>query len=248
MPPEVNNPEPGAPANPPAGPAATTPPANPETPAGPAETRNASPSPANPATPALPTQMPDLDNEAAWEGFPKWIRELRQENARRRTENTTLTQKVTDLEREKMSEADRLKADFEAATKTTIPDLQKQVRTLTVQLTAQGMGIVDPEAATTFLDWTAIDQGTSVEDALNQLVEKRPWLKGAVTTTPAASTSSPANPACPAVAKPRWAPATRRSSADPIGSSRSPRVPTWMAVASCGSNVTANPGAAVPSR
>jgi hypothetical protein len=58
---------------------------------------------------------------------------------------------------------------------------EKRSRDLQVQVIAQGLGVVDPSAAASLLNWENVsdpDDPKAVEKALRELVKDKPWLAG----------------------------------------------------------------------
>src|SRR5262245_29970236 len=79
-----------------------------------------------------------------------------------------------------LSDTERRDQDFETL-KTANGDLERENRSLRVQVAAAGLGIVDPEAAAALLDWTKVEDPSDpkqVEKALRELVKERTWLSG----------------------------------------------------------------------
>lgn len=169
----------------------------------------------NPVVTAVDDQDPDKsgegnkddDEDESKKTFSyDYVKKLREEAKSNRIkadnlskEKKGLEEKVTQFEREKMTEDEKLKADLSKYEKELVPQKDKQIRSLQVQVQASKLGIVDPEAAEKLIDWDSIDATDSkaVEDALNTLVESKPWLKKTPEgKTPKVTTStSTANPA-----------------------------------------------------
>lgn len=111
----------------------------------------------------------------------------------------TLKDKVDAFERDKLTEDEKLKADLNKYANELVPQKDKQIRSLQVQVQASKLGIVDPEAAEKLIDWNAIDatDSTAVEQALSDLITSKPWLKKTETDgkpPKVTSSTSPANP------------------------------------------------------
>ena len=100
--------------------------------------------------------------------------------------------KADELEQAQLTESERLsqraieaeKTASDAHTKMTDALISSEVRVRAVQL-----GIVDPEVAYVLMDKSNVnysnDQGvTGIDDALNQLLEQKPYLKGGAVRTP----------------------------------------------------------------
>lgn len=141
-----------------------------------------------PATQTLPDTLPDMDNDDAWSALPKWVRDLRAENASRRVENKTLAEQVEEFQRSQMSELELLKADVTKFRDDVIPSKDREIRQLQVQVAAASAGAVDTDAVVQLLDWSKVDAGTSINDAISELLEAKPYLKA---TTPPAPTPPP---------------------------------------------------------
>jgi len=158
--------DPAQAANPaaPAAPAAPTAPATP--PAQAAGNPPAAPAPAAPA-PQAGTQLTDVSE------LQKALNAANAEAARHRT-------KLKEIEDAGKTEAQKLKESNET--------LSAQNRLFQVQLTAQKLGIVDPEAAAKLLPAdTPADQ---IENQLTLMLAARPWLKGTI----APPNTPPGNP------------------------------------------------------
>lgn len=150
--------------------------------------------PPAPTTPSAPNQMPDLNDDAAWAGQPKWIRDLRSEAAARRVEANDLKTKVETYEREKLSDVEKLQADVKKFNDEILPDKERTIRQLQVQVAAAQSGVVDPEAVVQLLDWSKVDKGMSINDAINDLLESKPYLKATAQTTPLPTPTTPTTP------------------------------------------------------
>jgi hypothetical protein len=84
------------------------------------------------------------------------------------------------LEREKLSDSEKIVQERDDAVKAA-SDANLRVREMQVQVLAQDIGIVDPEAASRLLDWDKIknpDDRTQVEKALRDLVKDKSYLIG----------------------------------------------------------------------
>lgn len=107
-----------------------------------------------------------------------------------------------EAKRAQLSEQERLKADLEAQkaeTKREQASRREAVNRLTVQVQAQRLGIIDPDAAEKLLDWSLVEYGddgrpTNVDEVLTALVADRPYLK-APPTQQQTPTLQPTNPA-----------------------------------------------------
>jgi TolA-binding protein len=174
------------PADPAAQPAPATPPVAAPAPA-PAPVASGT-QPAVPPATGLPAELPEDEST-----LPKWVRDLRKEAAERRTYATGLEEQVTKLDSElrelkekDLTEEQKKLTRAEETLDVILPKLSTENKQLKVQLRAREFGIIDPEAAVALLDWKAIDAGTSVDDALAALVEKKPYLKAANAAPPPA--------------------------------------------------------------
>ncbi len=114
----------------------------------------ATPTPA-PAAPQAGTQVTDVEQ------LQKLLNAANAEAAKHRT-------KLKEIDDAGKSEAQKLKEANEALT--------AQTRLLQVQLTAQKLGIVDPEAAAALLP--ANTPSDQIETQLALMLAARPWLKG----------------------------------------------------------------------
>lgn len=163
------------------------PPADPPKPADP---------PADPPKPAATPTLAELQQQL--ESATKQIGELRQEAAKHRTTANDYKTKLDELDREKLTKEQQLEADVKRYRDEVLPELQKRTRSLEVQVAASEKNVVDPEAAAQLLDWTSVDQGASIAEALDALIAAKPWLvkqtaapaAAPATTSPAAGTSS----------------------------------------------------------
>ncbi len=167
----------------------------------PVSTPSPDPNPAPTPTPGDPSPTPNPEPRVFDENY---VKGLRTEAANYRTKAGEWQQKAETLEREKMSDTQKLTTDLEKYKTDTVPTLTSENRALRVQVAAHKLGIVDPDAASRLLDWSKIEAGSSVEDVLSELATARPWLKPAPATTtvppvqtpqtPAPQITSPANP------------------------------------------------------
>lgn len=168
-------------------------PANPETtpvpPSNPA-------TPENPVDPAQnPPETPPTDTPAPEVFDRAYVETLRRENAKYRTQANDYKTKLDAKELAEMTELDRFKTLANKAETETIPELQKQNRTLQVQVAAAKLGIVDPEVASMLVNWDNVNGGSTVEAELLALVEARPYLKQANQTQVVPTTVPPVVPA-----------------------------------------------------
>lgn len=152
------------------------------------------PTPSSPPASTLPNQVPDLNDESAWTGMPKWVRDLRSEAAARRVEANTLKEKVDTYEREKLTDLEKLQADIRKLNEDVLPEKDKTIRQLQVQVAAAQSGVVDPDAVVQLLDWSKVDGGMSINDAINDLLESKPYLKATAQTTPLPTPTTPTTP------------------------------------------------------
>ena len=157
-----------------------------------------------PVDPATPPATPAPVDPAKPETFTReYVESLRRENADVRVKYKTAQDELDTLKRASMTKEQQVELDLKNRDEVVIPSLKRENQKLSVQVTASKLGIVDPEAASLLLDWSAIDAGKNVELALTELLVVRPWLKAqGPTATPAAppavtappSQSSPATP------------------------------------------------------
>lgn len=85
-----------------------------------------------------------------------------------------------DLKTAQMSDTEKITEENQTL-KQTVTSKDTEIRDLRVQVLAQKVGIVDPEAASRLLDWDSIkrpEDGTEVEKALRKLLEDKPYLAG----------------------------------------------------------------------
>ena len=94
--------------------------------------------------------------------------------------------RADELEQEKLTDAERMEARAVEAERK-VADAQQQIATAMiaseVKVRASVMGVVDPDAALVLLDrsnvrYDAADGVTGVDDALNSLLEAKPYLRG----------------------------------------------------------------------
>jgi hypothetical protein len=150
-------------------PAVPAAPAAPATPA-PAQAAGDPAQPATPATPAAPQAGTQVTDVAA---LQKLLNAANAEAAANRT-------KLKLIEDKDKTEAQKLKESNDT--------LAAQNRLFQVQLTAQKLGIVDPEAAAALLP--ASTPADQIEAQLTLMLAARPWLKGQATLP----NSPPGNP------------------------------------------------------
>lgn len=160
------------------------------TPAGPETTTESTTTQSTPTTtaPASPTATEVSQ-------LPEWAQNLiastRSEAARFRTQNADLQSKVDAANREKMTDMERLQADIAAYKDRIVPEKDQEIRKLQVQVIAGTKGAVDTDAVVALLDWKAVEAGTSISDAVDQLLSTKTYLKAnTVTTTPTTTTTA----------------------------------------------------------
>lgn len=128
--------------------------------------------------------------------LPDWAQTLiastRTEAARFRTQNAELQTKVDAAEREKMSDMERLQADLDKYKDQVIPAKDQEIRKLQVQVIAGTKGAVDTDAVVALLDWKAVEAGTSISDAVDQLLSTKSYLKAPAATTQTQATTTTA--------------------------------------------------------
>lgn len=120
-----------------------------------------------------------------------YVRKLRAESARYRTQMSKLEEQLKGLNDAQLSEKERLqKRVAELERQHVDEERERQERTLRYEamLMAGKLGLVDPDAAYRLLDLTAIeydDNGkpSNLEQAMNDLVKQRPYLKAAGATS-----------------------------------------------------------------
>lgn len=172
-------------------------PGDPQTPVTPPEQAPATPT-TPPADPAPTSQEQSIDD------LPKWaqdqIKELRRGEANYRTKYQEASTKLTELERAALTEQERIQYDLKTLQETVLPEKDQTIRQLQVQVAAQKQGVVDPEAVVSLLDWSKVGDGTSIDAAINELLERKPYLKAPATqptTPPPAAPPSQTSPASP---------------------------------------------------
>ena len=98
----------------------------------------------------------------------------------------TRAARADELEQEKLTDAERMEARAVEAERK-VADAQQQIASAMiaseVKVRASVMGVVDPDAAFVLLDrsnvrYDAADGVTGVDDALNSLLEAKPYLRG----------------------------------------------------------------------
>ena len=181
-------------------PTPSTPDNTPVPPSNPAPSENPVDPPQNPETPPSEAPVPEVFTREYVEG-------LRREAAKYRTTANDLKTKLDAKDLAEMTELDRFKTLAERAERETIPDLQKQNRTLQVQVAAAKLGIVDPEVASMLVNWDNVTGGSTVEAELLALIEARPYLKQA-TQSQAPVTPAPAPAPAPTTPPSQSNPAT----------------------------------------
>lgn len=148
-------------------------------------------------------QQPVDDDETSKTFDYAYVKKLRDEAASYRTAKNklqqdlaTVNERIKALEREKMTDQERVQDELRELKEQTVPMLQRSKRELEVQLVAQKIGNVDPEAATVLVDWQQVEaEDANLEEILQELVEKKPWLKQAEEPTKPKEKTTPANPA-----------------------------------------------------
>jgi hypothetical protein len=153
------------------------------------------PAPIDPVTPPTPDSQPTVFDET-------YVKQLRSENANHRIKNKELQEALEAYQRKERSDLENLTNDV-TKYRGDIDNLKRENQKLLVQVEAAKLGIVDPEAASLLLDWSAIDTGKPVNEALADLLDSRPWLKQvqqtqAPTTPPVQTPTTPTPPANPA--------------------------------------------------
>lgn len=129
------------------------------------------------------SQGDNSTGQAAGDARERELAEVRQEAARRRTENATLQKRIEELEGAGKTEVEKLTTRLtEIEGKTGEKDAA--IRALRVRVLAGQAGISDPKAAAdaaSLLDWSKVsdaDSETEVVKALKELVKDRPYLAG----------------------------------------------------------------------
>ena len=119
--------------------------------------------------------------------------------------------RLTALEREQMSEGERIKAELEEMRTTKLPTLEQQNRELRVEVLASKHNVHDADLVTRLLDWKTLDLNdpAGIEAAVVALLEQRPYLKK---TT---ATDSTANTATESTTPAGNSPTTKTSAANP---------------------------------
>lgn len=107
------------------------------------------------------------------------------QEANREAQNLRERLRKTEEERDSLKQSqmsDQEKVSQENQTlKDTVSTKDTEIRDLRVQVLAQKVGIVDPEAASRLLDWDSIkkpEDADEVEKALRKLLEDKPYLAG----------------------------------------------------------------------
>ena len=147
--------------------------------------------------PATPPEKPALTLEE----LTKMVADLRKEAGDNRVKAKDAQDKLDALESAKLTDEQRTQAELKKLREETVPALELTNRTLTVQVAAVALNIVDPDAAAKLIDWDAVNAGATVEDALKALVVAKPYLLKTTTqvtapvvppsvTSPAAATSA----------------------------------------------------------
>lgn len=165
------------------------------------------PTPNGQAPEGTQTPEPSAPGDMSLEDARKLISDLRAENAKRRAESKELDelrQFKAQTEEAQLSEQEKaarrmqeLQEQADAATQTA---REAKLETA-IAVQAGALGLVDPDAALRLIDRSNVqfaDDGApdpeSVAEALEALVEQRPYLRG---SPPAPNAGSPANPARP---------------------------------------------------
>lgn len=138
----------------------------------------------------MPDVLPAENDEAAWNALPKWIRDLRKENADRRVKLNEATEKLNETSGKLKEYTDREKTDAERLNDT-VNDLNSKlterdgiIRNLRSQMVAQKLGIVDPEVAASLINWEKVGETEQdLENAFKELLESKPYLKAADTSS-----------------------------------------------------------------
>lgn len=129
----------------------------------------------------------------------EYVRKLRAEAAEYRRRMRELEGQVKQYEEARLSETERLQkrlAELERELTHIQQERQERILRYETMLAAQRLGIVDPEAAYRLLDLSSLEyddagQPTNLEQALKQLVAKKPYLAGQGQL----SAGAPTNPA-----------------------------------------------------
>lgn len=139
-----------------------------------------------PATPPTPQTPPDDDPDAGLspEDLRKVLKKTREEAASARTKNRELEEKVQAAEREKLSEAERLKLERDEAVSASEAK-DRQIRTLEARSvifeSATKLGFRNPEIAHRLVDLDKIeftDDGRpkGIDALLKKVIEGDPYL------------------------------------------------------------------------
>lgn len=119
------------------------------------------------------------------EALQRELQQVRQESAKRRTENATLTARLEELEGAGKTEAEKKDGKITELTQKT-SEQEATIRALRVRVLASQAGITDPKAAAdaaSLFDWSQVQDPSSeteVVKALQALVKDRPYLGGSV--------------------------------------------------------------------
>lgn len=125
-----------------------------------------------------PESQADKDNESSTGDAT--LQAARREAAKYRTERNNLKEKVEKLEKDKLSDTEKVAKERDELKESTSELMQKN-RDLRVQVLSGKAGIVDPEAASALLNWDGIkdpDDDKEIESALKALVKEKPYLSG----------------------------------------------------------------------
>lgn len=172
---------------------------DPAKPAAPAEPSGKGAEPEKPATGAFdPSKLSDEDLKKVFEDSRLYQHPRFKSLSERAKKADEYEKEQDEIEKKRLAEqgkykelADKAKAEAEAA-KNQVADLTLKN---SIQAEAVKLGIVDPEAAALLVDRSKIkvENGTAegVKEALESLVESKPYLKG---TAPQAPVGSPSNP------------------------------------------------------
>lgn len=186
------------PQTPPAGNADPTPAVNNDDPEKPEGKPDNTPPAGNADAQAAPAGEPNNSDDGDQPISLEEARKLRRENAGYRTKVREFEKAEQEREREKLSEAERLKAereDFEKE-RTAFEQRQKDTRTHdAVTAAARKLGYRDPSDALRLLDESKLDLAddgspTNAEQLLKELAESKDYLLG-----PTSGSGSPAAPA-----------------------------------------------------
>ena len=158
-------------------------------------TNNTEPTAEGEPTQPVEAVQPEVESTAAksytQEEVNQMMGKTRRETRDKFSDYETLKEraaKADELEQAQLTEKERLEARVEQAEKNAQAADQRITEAMiatAVQVQAGQMGIVDPEAAFLLVDranirYTADAGFSGVEDALTQLLEKKPYLKGPV--------------------------------------------------------------------